>query len=80
MPTQNVSFWHVNYFELKAIKTNFISYLTAQNNFDKGPVPGKELLPEIIFCIKKTYLYGMASICLPNIYSSHLPVNCFHLL
>lgn len=53
MPTQNVSFWHVNYFELKAIKTNFISYLTAQNNFDKGPVPGKELLPEIIFLYQK---------------------------
>lgn len=32
-------------------------------------------MPAITFYIRKTYLHGIAHICLPNICSSHLPVN-----
>ena len=40
----------------------FTSPLTAWKNLDRGPVQGRELLPEINFYIRKTYLYGMAHI------------------
>ena len=40
-----------------------------------GAVPGRELLPEINFYIRKTDLQGMANICLPNISSCQLSVN-----
>ena len=41
-------------FELKAIQTQrtqefSVSPLTAQNNYIRGPTPGKELLPENSF-------------------------------
>lgn len=36
----------------------------------REPVPGREQIPRITFYIRKTYLHGMANICLPNICSS----------
>ena len=40
----------------------FTPPLTAWKNLDRGPVQGRELLPEINFYIRKTYPYGMAHI------------------
>lgn len=83
--SKNMTFWHVDYFELKTIfkgqqsKVEIFTSpsLTAWKKLDREPVPGKELLPEIIFLnIRKSYLHGMVKICLPNICSSHCPVNC----
>ena len=65
---QNVLLGHVNYFELKTIMAQqteeglFTSPLTAWTNLDRGPVQGRELLPEINFYTRKTYLYGMAPV------------------
>ena len=79
---QNVPLCHVDYFKLKIIGAQqtqeelFTSTLAAGKNLDRGLVPGRELLPEITFYIWKTYLHGVANICLPNICFSHLPVNC----
>ena len=55
MSPPNVPLWHAGYFELKLIKTQktqekfLVSPLTAQNNYIRGPTPGKELLPENSF-------------------------------
>lgn len=86
MPLQDVPLWHVNCFELMAVKTqktwkNFATFpLTIQKNLHRGPVPGKELLPETASYIRKTDLHGVANICLPNILSTHFPVNSHPLL
>ena len=54
--------WYEDPFELKAIKTQqtqnkrtnktpkpFTSLLTTYKNLDRGPIPERELLPEITF-------------------------------
>ena len=41
------------------------------------PAPGRELLPEKTFSIRKPYQHGRANSCLPNTSSSHFPVNDF---
>ena len=51
----NVPLWQVDFFELKAVKTQqtleklLASLLTAQNSWIRGPKPGRELLPERTF-------------------------------
>lgn len=55
--TQNMPHWHVDYFELKVVKTQqtqetFTFPLTTLKNLDKGPSAQKELLLEINFYLK----------------------------
>lgn len=52
---QNMPFWNKGYFVLTVIKTQktqeklFTSPLIALNNLERGPVPGRGLLPDITF-------------------------------
>ena len=60
--------WHIDYFELKTVRAQqtqkeLVTFpWTAYKVLDRGPVPGRKLLPEIIFYIRKTYLHGRANI------------------
>lgn len=62
MTLKSMSLWHVYYFKLKAIKAQqsqeelFTFPLTAQKILDRGLKPGRELLVEITFYTRKTYL------------------------
>lgn len=52
---QNAPLWAGDYFKPKTIEAQrtqeecFLSILTVKKNSDREPVPGRELLPEIIF-------------------------------
>ena len=58
-PLQNVPLWHVDYFELKVIKTQsrktFTCPITTKRSLDRGSGPERELLPQTTF-IQTTYL------------------------
>ena len=52
MPLQNVPLWHVDYFELRTIRTQktqqelFTFSFSVYKNLDRRPGPGRELTPE----------------------------------
>ena len=84
LPPQNVSLWHEDYFRLIRFKKKkcqdiflFTSPCNCLTEFRWGAYPRmRELLPKITsLYIRKTSPQGIANICLPNICSSHLPVN-----
>lgn len=70
-----MSLWHEDDFRLllfKKQKTQVVFTLppplTAWNNLNREPVPGRKLLRKITsFYIRKTSLHGMEHICLTNI-------------
>lgn len=55
--TPECAIWYLHYFELKTMGAQqtqealFTSLLTAWKNLDRGPVAGRELLPQIPFYI-----------------------------
>lgn len=68
-------FWADGNQDLADKRKTFLSPLTAWKNLDRALGPGRQILTEMTLYIRKTYLYGLAKICLPNICSSCLPVN-----
>ena len=66
-----ISLWHRNSFELKALKTQEIqenSLLPSQLlkfTLGRGPVPGRELFPEIPFSLRNLST-KQSNICFPN--------------
>lgn len=58
------------------LRESFFAFLFMPERIQTGAYIRKRATPEITFYIRKTYLHGMAHIYLPNICSSHLPVNC----
>ena len=82
-----LSLWHVDDFQLKTIKAQqtqeelFIPFSTALENLDRGLVPERERererdISNTNFFHWEAYLHDSANICLPNICSCHLSVNC----
>ena len=88
MPPPHVSLWHGDSFQLMALETLqvqekvFTSPLTAWKYLDGWTVPERELLPEITFIFRHTYLHGRANICVPKnmLFSGSCELNSFEIL
>lgn len=57
-------------------KSFSLPFYLPKKIYIEGTVPGRQLWPKITFYMGKMYLHGAANVCLWNVCSSQLPVNC----